>query len=539
MGVAFTAVTPSSAATLQPIGTFDSPVYVTSDPDDASRLFVVERGGQIKLITPSGTSQFISVPNVQAGSEQGLLSAAFPPDFNEHGRFYVFYTGTDSGALHVDEFTASGNTADPATRRPLLTIPHPTEGNHNGGQLQFGPDGYLYVSTGDGGGGGDPFENAQDLGSLLGKILRIDPRESAGQPYTVPSDNPFVGVPGEDEIWSYGLRNPWRFSFDRLTGALLIGDVGQDAWEEVDYEPAETGGGRGDNFGWDCREGAHDFEPAGCSGPFTDPIHELTHGEGFCAVTGGYVVRDPSLPELAGRYVYSDLCSPNLRSLIPGFPATDDRPESLPVHFPTTFGEDACRRIYVASLDGPVYRLEGSSSASCTLTIAVEGEGAGTVRGPEIDCPGDCQGHFPQGVHVSLRAVPDAGSSFEGWGDACTGRGSCDLTLDADGAVTATFGRELRKSESNVALRADDKRIEKSDRVELTARVRPCPERVGDRIRLLKRGDPFSRKRSNARCRATFHPELLHDARFRAAVGETAGHLADRSRVLKINVTNR
>ena len=250
----------ASAATLEPVGTFNQPVYVTSQPDDPERLFVVEQPGDVELVTPTATTTFLDIEDlVLAGGEQGLLSIAFAPDFASSNLFYAYYVN-NAGDLEIDEFRAAGDTVDPATRRVVLTIPHPTHGNHNGGQLQFGPDGHLYAATGDGGGGGDPGENAQNLQSLLGKLLRIDPRQAGTAPYSVPADNPFVGTandpPGgaRDEIWSYGFRNPWRFSFDRYTGDLLIGDVGQGSWEEVDYRPADIGRGRGDNFGWDCRE---------------------------------------------------------------------------------------------------------------------------------------------------------------------------------------------------------------------------------------------------------------------------------------------
>ncbi len=322
---------PASAATLQPVGQFASPVFVTSDPDDAARLFVVERAGTIRLIANGTTTTFLDASTlVLSGGEQGLLSMAFSPDYAQTGRFYVYYTSRPAGDIQIDEFTAQGDRADLSTRRPILTVPHRDAGNHNGGQLQFGPDGYLYAGTGDGGGGGDPFHNAQNPESLLGKLLRIDPlRPTAGAPYSVPADNPFVGRAGADEIWSTGLRNPYRFSFDRQTGALLIGDVGQASREEVDYEP-QPNAGRGDNFGWSCREGLTAYtattDPlcAGASG-FTDPIFDYSHSTGGCSITGGYVARDPSLGDLAGRYVYADFCRGEIRSLVPGAPGGNRR----------------------------------------------------------------------------------------------------------------------------------------------------------------------------------------------------------------------
>ena len=381
MGAALAAgAAPAGAATLQQVGTFANPVFVTSDPNDATRLLVVERRGTIQLVSGGATRPFLDITGLTlSGGEQGLLSMAFAPDFASSGRFYVYYTSRPNGDIQIDEFTASGDATDPATRRPVITIPHGQAGNHNGGQLQFGPDGYLYAGTGDGGGGGDQFRNAQNLDSLLGKMIRIDPRPSGGAPYSVPSDNPLVGRAGADEIWSWGLRNPYRFSFDRGTGALVIGDVGQGAREEVDYEP-QPGAGRGDNFGWSCREGfvAYSTSDPLCSGAsgFTDPIYEYSHSNG-CSITGGYVARDPSLGALAGRYVYTDYCQGDIRSLVPGVPrASDDRSEGLRVEGPSSFGEDACGHLYVVSLNGPVYRFVGDSPSPCVT--------GGDTTGPAI-----------------------------------------------------------------------------------------------------------------------------------------------------------
>ena len=283
--------------------------------------------------------------------------------------------GDESGDWHIDEFSANGDSADPASRREVLTVKYPPAQCHYGGQLQFGPDGYLYASTGDGGPQGDPDGNAQNLETLLGKILRIDPKGSAPGEYTVPADNPFTDTAGCtdgcDEIWSYGLRNPWRFSFDRLTGDLVIGDVGRSSWEEVDFETGPDPG-RGDNFGWNCREGAHpgpgESSPvcADRAGTFTEPVFEYPHARPQpCSITGGYVVRDRALADLYGRYLYADFCIGELRSLNLGLPtASGDRSEGLSVPLVTSFGEDADCRIYVASFNGPVYRLTGGAPPS-------------------------------------------------------------------------------------------------------------------------------------------------------------------------------
>jgi glucose/arabinose dehydrogenase len=358
----------ADALSLEMVGNFDAPTYVTSDPGDPNRLFIVEQAGAIRLTDRGGTTEFLNIdPIVESGGERGLLSMAFAPDYESSRLFYVFYTsandlGTgedETGDLKIAEFDSDESPIE-STRRVVLTIEHTAQGNHNGGQLQFGADGYLYASTGDGGGAGDPDGDAQNTASRLGKILRIDPEGASPGDYTVPANNPFVGTSGTDEIWSYGLRNPWRFSFDRVTGALTIGDVGQGAWEEIDYDPG-PGPGRGDNFGWNCREGMHAFSSAPpCDGstPFTEPVFEYANDSSTCAITGGYVVRDQALGDLYGRYLYADFCAGELRSLNPGIPtASDDQSEGLSVPFVTSFGEDADCRLYVVSQIGPVYRL--------------------------------------------------------------------------------------------------------------------------------------------------------------------------------------
>jgi hypothetical protein len=377
----------AEAVSLQSIGVFSQPVYVTSDPGDPNRLFIVERTGRIQLKTPKRTSTFVDLsPLVESGyQERGLLSMAFAPDYATSKLLYVYYTGKNAGAIHIAELKATGDVAALSTLRNVLTIPHRSNPNHNGGQLQFGPDGYLYVGTGDGGGGGDPEENAQNPSSLLGKILRIDPRQSGTQPYTVPADNPFVGTPIRPEIWSFGLRNPYRFSFDRATGALTIGDVGQGDWEELDFSPPPVAG-RGLNFGWDCREGRHPYEATGCpAGGLTDPVFEYPHSTGGCAITGGYVVRDPGLEELVGRYVYADYCNGTIRSIVLGLPnATGDRSEGVDAGSPSSFGEDACGRVYVASLTGEVSRLVDSTPTRCLTPPPLE-PCSQSVRGTRRD----------------------------------------------------------------------------------------------------------------------------------------------------------
>ena len=376
--LAIAGVPSAGAATLERIGGFDVPVFVTSEPTDPDRLIVAEFGGRLVLSEHGVESTFLDLGAaglVLTEGERGLFSLAFPPDYGRTGRVYVAYarTGTAAhpglaGDLQVDEFRVAAGAAEVATRRSVITVEHSLAPNHYGGQLQFGPDGYLYMSTGDGGSADDPGDNGQSLDSLLGKILRIDPRRSGSAPYTIPADNPYVGIPGADEIWSYGLRNPWRFSFDRLTGDLLIGDVGQDAWEEIDHARAPDAG-RGVNFGWDCREGRHlHATEAPCPGPFIDPILEYPNPTpGSAAVTGGVVVRDPSLGDLYGRYLYADFIAGDVRSLVPALSAVASaRSEGLSVVGPVSFGEDACGRSYVVSIVGRVSRLVGARPALCS-----------------------------------------------------------------------------------------------------------------------------------------------------------------------------
>jgi glucose/arabinose dehydrogenase len=347
------------------IGTFDAPLYVASPPGDKRRVFVVEQGGTIRVITGGKrvARPFLDLRRkVISGGEQGLLSIAFAPDYARTRRFYVNYTdkrGTQS-VVEYRRSKASSDRADAGSARLVLRYDG-VEPNHNGGLLLFGPDKMLYMGTGDGGGANDQHGargNAQDLGSLLGKLLRIDPRRSGGKPYRVPPSNPFVGRSGaRGEIYSYGLRNPWRFSFDRRTGDLAIGDVGQDAVEEIDF--ATKGAARGVNYGWRPFEGSRrNFqEPAPDA---VAPVIELTHHDGNSSITGGYGVRDAGLPARLGRDVYGDLCVGRLRSAklsagraegdapIPGLAKVDQL---------SSFGEDARGRVYVTSLSGPVYRL--------------------------------------------------------------------------------------------------------------------------------------------------------------------------------------
>jgi glucose/arabinose dehydrogenase len=337
------------------IGDFDQPDYLTQPPG-SDDLYVVEREGAVRLVRGGGaisTALDITDQVTADGEEQGLLSVAFPPDFQSSRLAYAYYTGNDEDQ-HVAEYTvADDGSFERNSERELLHM-EDFASNHNGGLLLFGPDRQLYIGTGDGGIADDPERNGQDVTSLLGKILRIDPRQSGGRPYTVPSPGP-LGEGARPEVCNYGLRNPWRFSFDRGTAALLIADVGQDTQEEIDYVPAERA--CGNNFGWSAFEGTNRFNDDQEAPNEVAPI--LTYGrDQGCSVTGGYVVRDRALPALYGRYVYGDFCAGDLRSLKPAAPrAQDDRSEGLNVPSLSSFGEDNQGHVYAVSLDGPVYRL--------------------------------------------------------------------------------------------------------------------------------------------------------------------------------------
>jgi glucose/arabinose dehydrogenase len=356
-----------------PIGTFSNPVYVTTAPGAPSLLFVVEQPGQIQVLSNGARAAqpFLDIrdivlgsPDPAAGGEQGLLSVAFPPDYATSRRFYVDFTNAN-GDVEIDQFRRPGSNpliADRTTRRVVLIIPHGGAQNHNGGQLQFGPDGWLYISVGDGGNLSPPGEPARDLDDLRGKILRISPVGTDAQPYTIPPTNPFVGKPGRDEIFAYGFRNPWRFAFDGTR--LAIGDVGQSSREEVDLLPTTSASGA--NFGWPQYEGDLIFDntrpgPA----PPTFPVFVYDHSGGRCAIIGGYVVRDPNLPAFAGRYIYGDACTGEIRSFLPNLghvpPVLDDRTTGLVLPGLTSFGLGPDRQIYAAQGDGTVSRISIAS----------------------------------------------------------------------------------------------------------------------------------------------------------------------------------
>ena len=343
---------------LRRIGTFDSPVYVTAPRGDRRRVFVVEQGGTVRIVRGGRKLDrpFLDVSGqIDAGGERGLLSLAFAPDYASSGLFYVYYTAPNGDIRIVEYRRASAERADAGSARVVLSVDHP-ESNHNGGLIKFGPDGLLYAGLGDGGGAGDQHGargNAQDRATLLGKILRLDPRRDGNRPYTVPASNPFVGRSGvRPEIYAYGVRNPWRFSFTPK-GHLVVADVGQEEVEEVTVVRRA-----GANLGWRVFEGRSVYAPGESAPGHLPPAIERLHSDGNCSITGGVVVRDPVLSALRGRYVFGDFCRGWIESArLDGNKRRKGRQTPLRVGNLSSFGEDGRRRVYVASLRGPVYRI--------------------------------------------------------------------------------------------------------------------------------------------------------------------------------------
>lgn len=472
----------AQAASLQSVGTgFDEPIYVTSAPANPDRLFVVERKGRIVEVSPDGSrSVFADLRatvgcEADCGGERGLLSIALSPDFASSGRFYVYY-GEDQGEgdIHVAEMTASATFAPLGTLRNLLTIPHPGEGNHYGGQLQIGPEGNLFVATGDGGGSDDEHHHAQNLSSLLGKILRVDPDPSGLLAYTVPAGNPFG-----NEVWAYGLRNPFRFSFDRGGSGLWIGDVGQGAREEVDFGPAPGLGGSF-NFGWNCFEGRIEgpADDEGCAGApadaFVGPVFDYPHldpengGAHGCAIIGGYVSRDPGVGGLFGRYVYGDLCVNAIRSFSPDQPFASDRSEGIDVFNLNSFGEDSCGRLYAISGAGTVYRIVGAGPTAC----------AGLAPGQVL-------------------------------------------------------------SPSFVGLKPLRRRVLRNRRALITAWVSPCKGRQGDPVTLWRGRKRIGTRHFDKVCTARFRPRISRRSGFRATVKGNETYAAAISRKVTVKPKKR
>ena len=348
------------------VGGLSSPDFVTSARDGSGRLFIVEKTGRIRIWK---NGQLLATPflnlsaSVSTGSEQGLLGLAFSPNYTTNHRFYVNYTRLNGDTV-ISEYragtTGNADVADWHTGRVILKVAQPYA-NHNGGMLAFGREGYLYIGMGDGGGAGDPGNRAQNLGTLLGKMLRIDVNGTTStRAYRIPTTNPYVGRTGLDEIWEIGLRNPWRFSFDRANGNLWIGDVGQNAWEEVDRTPWITGpAGKKLNWGWRVMEGRHCYDPAvGCSIAATWPPVEYDHSNGRCAITGGYVYRGTAIPALVGAFVFGDYCSGEIWYTT----ASSTNAAPLTLLLDTTlnissFGEDQAGELYVVDLNGGIYKV--------------------------------------------------------------------------------------------------------------------------------------------------------------------------------------
>jgi hypothetical protein len=428
LGIACASPAAVSAAPLQldSVGNFSSPTFVTAPRTDTHRVFVVERAGHIQVLDDGVKHQFLDLTDVVlcCDGERGLASMAFAPDYETSGRFYVQYTAqSPDGSVTIAEYRRSASdpdAADPGSGRVVLSIPHDQDTDHDGGQLQFGPDGALYSSVGDAGGsGGDPAGNGQNLTSstppvvnganhhpLLGKLLRIDPRSAS--PYAVPAGNPFP-APAR-EVYAYGLRNPWRFSFDRLTGDLVVADVGQDAYEEVDFSPA-PGRGLGANYGWNPYEGLHTYPGGALVTPpfpagFTFPVLERSHdGDGVCSITGGYVVRDPALPELAGQYIYGDFCNSALRAVtLTSSGAQNDHAVGLTLARVISFGEDACARVYVTTLGGVVDRISNGTPSSCTVPVTPFPD-APTVSVSDVSAAEGDSGSAPASFVVSLSSA--------------------------------------------------------------------------------------------------------------------------------------
>jgi glucose/arabinose dehydrogenase len=409
------------------------PVFITAPPGDTLRLFIVEQfSAQIKVVKGGVllTTPFLDINDlvIDSGNERGLLGLAFHPDYALNGYLFVNYTD-NSGNSVIARFTVSSNPdrADPDSIRTVLALPQPFA-NHNGGMLAFGPnDGYLYIGVGDGGSAGDPDNRAQDDGELLGKILQID--VDSGLPYAIPPDNPFAS-PGAplDEIWAKGLRNPWRFSFDRMTGDLFIGDVGQNLYEEIDFQPATNSGG--ENYGWRLTEGNNCFNPpTNCDpGGLTYPVYAYTHGGNpfRCSVTGGYVYRGTVIPDLQGTYFFADFCSDQIWSfrydgviLSEFFDRTDELApgEGLSIGRISSFGEDAMGELYIVDLDGEIFKL-------C----------------PPEGCVGFCEGDFDcdedqDGTDAAAFKIDFGRSSFL---NPCTNQKTCKGDFDCDGDVDGT-----------------------------------------------------------------------------------------------------
>ncbi len=432
----FLALTPLPLAAIQldPVVTtgLSSPLFVGHAGDGSNRLFILEQGGVAKVLQPGSSTPTVFLDihtKVVAGGERGLLGLAFHPQYGANGRFFVYYTRSGDGALAIAEYhvSADPNVANP-TESVLLTIPHPTNTNHNGGMLAFGPDGYLYMGVGDGGSGNDPPSNAQNINVLLGKILRIDvdhPDPVAGTLYSSPADNPFVNAPGRDEIFAFGMRNPWRFSFDRGTGQQWVADVGQGTREEVD-SPIVNGG----NYGWRVYEGSvcTNNDPSLCNpANYLFPIFDYTHSGGRCSITGGYVYRGSQGALPLGTYVYGDYCSGEIF-------AWDGSTQSTLLDTTlniSSFGEDQAGELYVVNLGGTVSKIV--SALPCTYSISPTSQSFGSGAGTGSVT-------VTTGTGCAWTAVSNASWIHVESGSSGSGNGSVGYSVDANGSSSPRTG---------------------------------------------------------------------------------------------------
>ncbi len=509
------------------------PVYATHAPGDESRLFIIEKRGRIRILDLDtetlNSDYFLDIDSITTGgtstsSEQGLLGLAFNPDYQNNGSFYVCHTPTaGSGDTYIRRYNR-GADADHASTAGSLTIMSYDQpySNHNGGFIEFGPDGYLYIFSGDGGSAGDPGNRAQDItNQRLGKILRID--VDNGTPYSIPSDNPFVGVSGDDEIYAYGLRNPWRSAFDRETGDLWIADVGQNAREEVNFIPADEISGA--NFGWKCKEGLSTYSSScGSSGPFFDPQIVYNHNSsGGYSITGGYPYRGCAIPELQGTYFYADYVLSNFWSAVPqknGSVTVTSRNSDIrtstggvSINQVTSFGEDARGEMYIVSQSGRIFKIvpaDGSESCDpppanddCSNALAVStGEtvftnaeasdssfgvpiSCSSVNGPDVfsdvwftfEMPvsgfltvGTCDSDFNSRISLYSGACPNASSSVLGCGDDECGDDSEITTLAVAGqTVVIRVGASIEGDEGAGTLSVSVDPLEN-----------PCPEDLNE-----------------------------------------------------------
>jgi glucose/arabinose dehydrogenase len=451
------------------VGGFSSPLGVVNAGDGTGRLFVVQRNGLVRTVVGNKiTGTFINASSVvEAGGERGLLGVAFHPDFEANRWVFIYYT-RPGGDIVVSRLTANtgGTSAPISSRQALLVIEHSQHTNHNGGSMAFGPDGYLYIGTGDGGGSGDPLNNGQDItGELLGKILRIDvDGTGAGEfdRYAIPGSNPFVGETGDDEIWAYGLRNPWRISFDRQTGNLFIADVGQSRREEVNRQLASSSGGL--NYGWKVMEGSLCYAPSsGCStSGKVLPVAEYSHSLG-CSITGGHVYRGQSQRDLQGLYVYGDYCSGRIWTMNEsGSGETVRRDTSLNI---SSFGESESGELYLTHLGGTLYRViapEFSDIASSTFLDAIHWlfyEGITGGCGSGKFCPKDAVSRVQMAMFLDrVLPLPSATKDYFSDDNGITGEASINRLAESGitgGCTPTTYCPNNRVTREQMAMFLD------------------------------------------------------------------------------------